>query len=78
MLEENIRQKCIFVTNDLKDIYWKYMIKFSKTCADFMEPKYDSICAEEVMGNVGIDMVKIKNCMDDVLTSKFCLIKIKI
>ena len=71
MLEENVRQKCIFLSSEVKDLYWQYMIKFGKNCADFMEPKFDAQCAEETMSTVGIDKTNVQDCMNNVFLSKF-------
>ena len=75
MLEENLRQKCIYTSVD-KESYWKYMMRFSTTCADFMEPKFDSSCAADQMKDLNIDSGKVKDCMDNVLVKKdYTLIK---
>ena len=70
MLEENVRQKCIYTSNDNKELYWKYMIQFSKTCADFMEPKFDSQCSNEIINNLKIDIGQLNACMYTVFYSK--------
>jgi hypothetical protein len=70
MLEENVRQKCIYLSNENKELYWKYMIQFSKTCGDFMEPKFDSQCSNEIINNLKIDVGNINACMYTVFYSK--------
>ena len=67
VLLENIRQKCIYSKYKLS-MYWKYMIKFSDSCADANLPTFTPECSTEVMKLVGIDIDSINVCMKDSIT----------
>lgn len=42
------------------------MIKFGKTCADYMEPQFTEDCAKNAMKAVGIDSAKVDTCYNGV------------
>lgn len=69
-LLENIRQSCIYLTTLADtDIYWKYMMTFSDTCADINNLLFNEDCSTEVMRSVGIKVENLEKCMQTEIIS---------
>ena len=68
ILLENLRQSCIYETLGL-DIYWKYIIAFSKKCANIDKPNFNGKCANEILTAFKINIEGIKFCMETLIKS---------
>ena len=64
ILLENIRQGCV---NSLygTDKFWKYMINFSKKCADLANPNFTTECSESVIDETKLNLEQINQCIKD-------------
>lgn len=67
VLLENLRQKCIFTSYPLAT-YWKYMVRFSDTCADLSLPLFDRNCSNDIMSTSQISKEVVEACMSKALS----------
>lgn len=63
IINENIRQKCIF--NEYSpEMYFKYMMAFHRECMNKnLRLMFNSTCSEIVFSSLKIDSDKIKSCI---------------
>ncbi|KAI3911388.1 hypothetical protein MKW98_010275 [Papaver atlanticum] len=64
---ENLRQLCLFkVANESGTpwVWWDYVTEFGNRCS-MKEQKFNKECADQVIQSLGLDIVKIDECMGD-------------
>ncbi|KAI3843931.1 hypothetical protein MKX03_011594 [Papaver bracteatum] len=68
---ENLRQLCLFkVANGSGTpwVWWDYVTEFGNRCS-MKEQKFNKECADQVIQSLGLDIVKIDECMGDDLNA---------
>lgn len=60
VVEEDLRQLCIHKTTP--DLWWEYVMKFDENCIDIQVVEE---CSRELMEKVGIQKIKIDECVED-------------
>lgn len=66
IMEENLRQKCLFI-NTKAEFFWNYMINYGKKCIIKDDKELDS-CVDEVYTLIGIpnsDQQKVEDCIKE-------------
>ena len=67
VLEENMRQSCIFSLFGLVS-YWNYMEMFWEKCMILKKPNFSYECSKNIITNLKLDNLnKINNCMQDLI-----------
>ncbi|KAI3883724.1 hypothetical protein MKW92_001236 [Papaver armeniacum] len=68
---ENLRQLCLFkVANGsgMPWVWWDYVTEFGNRCS-MKEQKFNKECADQIIQSLGLDIVKIDECMGDDLNA---------